>query len=305
MNMLFIKKNYVLLFFFSTLIAQDISGMIVFNYSHSDEDDAINGFAVKRAYLTVSKEISDDLSFKLQTDVDPNDSPQDIYIKNAKVDWKTGGGKVVIGLQGMNMFKVQETTWGRRYVDKVSMDSFKYSSAADMGVGYYRSIDKLHYSVLLTNGSGYKKSETDSHKKTSLQFVYGEQKLSSKDGFNLGLVFSHEPYDLDDDTEESTNVLGLFGGYANEGIRVGLEWNQRDDSVQDSTDNITSLYMNYDLQSNKSVFLKYNMVSSGDDDTNYLVAGMEFAPTKGLMIAPNYRNDGDNSKFAVNFQFKF
>ena len=175
-----------------------------------------------------------------------------------------------------------------------------------MGVGYYRSYkDKLHYSVLLTNGSGYKKSETDSHKKTSLQFVYGEQKLSSKDGFNLGLVFSHEPYDLDDDTEESTNVLGLFGGYANEGIRVGLEWNQRDDSVQDSTDNITSLYMNYDLQSNKSVFLKYNMVSSGDNDTNYLVAGMEFAPTKGLMIAPNYRNDGDNSKFAVNFQFKF
>ena len=84
--MLFIKKNYVLFFFFSTLIAQDISGMIVFNYSHSDEDDAINGFAVKRAYLTVSKEISDDLSFKLQTDVDPNDSPQDIYIKNAKVD---------------------------------------------------------------------------------------------------------------------------------------------------------------------------------------------------------------------------
>ena len=144
--MLFIKKNYVLFFFFSTLIAQDISGMIVFNYSHSDEDDAINGFAVKRAYLTVSKEISDDLSFKLQTDVDPNDSPQDIYIKNAKVDWKTGGGKVVIGLQGMNMFKVQETTWGRRYVDKVSMDSFKYSSAADMGVGYYRSYkDKLHY----------------------------------------------------------------------------------------------------------------------------------------------------------------
>ena len=166
------------------------------------------------------------------------------------------------------------------------------------------TIDYKKFQANLVN-TGYKKSETDSHKKTSLQFVYGEQKLSSKDGFNLGLVFSHEPYDLDDDTEESTNVLGLFGGYANEGIRVGLEWNQRDDSVQDSTDNITSLYMNYDLQSNKSVFLKYNMVSSGDDDTNYLVAGMEFAPTKGLMIAPNYRNDGDNSKFAVNFQFKF
>ena len=179
----------MLLIAFSTLIAQDIKGKIFFDYTDSGDSSKVDEFALKRVYLTFSKSISDELSVTIQTDVDTNSSPKNIYLKNAKVDWKTLDGNIVIGLQGMNMFKVQEGNWGKRYLDKTIMDRFKYSSAADMGIGYYHSKDKFHGSLLITNGAGYKKSENDSHKKLSLQFIYGNTNLSKSDGFNVGAVF--------------------------------------------------------------------------------------------------------------------
>ena len=137
--MMFLKKwNIILLIAFSSLVAQDINGKVVFAYSNSDDSSKIDGFDLKRVYLTFAKSISDELSITIQTDVDASSSPQNIYLKNAKADWNIANGKVVIGLQGMNMFKIQEMNWGKRYLDKTVMDRFKYSSSADMGLGYYQ-----------------------------------------------------------------------------------------------------------------------------------------------------------------------
>ena len=139
--MMFLKKwNIILLIAFSSLVAQDINGKVVFAYSNSDDSSKIDGFDLKRVYLTFAKSISDELSITIQTDVDASSSPQNIYLKNAKADWNIANGKVVIGLQGMNMFKIQEMNWGKRYLDKTVMDRFKYSSSADMGLGYYLSL---------------------------------------------------------------------------------------------------------------------------------------------------------------------
>ena len=124
--MMFLKKwNIILLIAFSSLVAQDINGKVFFAYSNSDDSSKIDGFDLKRVYLTFAKSISDELSITIQTDVDASSSPQNIYLKNAKADWNIANGKVVIGLQGMNMFKIQEMNWGKRYLDKTVMDRFK------------------------------------------------------------------------------------------------------------------------------------------------------------------------------------
>ena len=313
---LLIKKWHIMLLLtFSTLIAQDINGKVFFDYTNSDDSAQVDGFALKRVYLTFSKSISEELSVSIQTDVDTNSSPQNIYLKNAKVDWKTLNGKVVIGLQGMNMFKVQETNWGKRYLDKTIMDRFKYSSAADMGIGYYQSKDKFHGSILVTNGAGYKKSETDSHKKLSLQLIYGNTNLTKSDGFNIGAVFSHEPYDRDGEVtipeepagEYTKKVFGVFGGYAKEKLRLGAEWNQLKDSGLlggNYNDSLTSLYLNYSIKAKQTLVAKYDMVS-GNADTNYALIAMEFAPTNGLMVSPNIRSNDGTTTFGINFQFQF
>jgi len=309
------KWHVMLLIAFSTLIAQDIKGKVFFDYTDSGDSSKVDEFALKRVYLTFSKSISDELSVTIQTDVDTNSSPKNIYLKNAKVDWKTLDGNIVIGLQGMNMFKVQEGNWGKRYLDKTIMDRFKYSSAADMGIGYYHSKDKFHGSLLMTNGAGYKKSENDSHKKLSLQFIYGNTNLSKSDGFNVGAVLSHEPYDRDGEVgipeepigEHTKKVFGLFGGYAKNNLRVGVEWNQLEDSgLLDGNydNNLTSVYCTYVLNPKQTLVVKHDMVS-GNKDANYAVVAMEFAPTKGLVVAPNVRSNDGTTMLGVNFQFQF
>ena len=311
--MLLIKKWYIaLLIIFSPLIAQDINGKVVFAYTDKEEAES---FALKRVYLTFSKVISEELSVKIQTDVDSESSPQNIYLKNAKADWKTLNGTVVIGLQGMNMFKIQEMNWGKRYLGKTVMDRFQYSSSADMGIGYYHSKDKLHGSILMTNGTGYKKSEDDSHKKLSLQLIYGNSKLSKSDGFNVGAVFSHEPYEREGEVgipeqptgEHNKKVFGVFGGYAKNNLRIGAEWNQLEDSgllAGNYNDNLSSFYINYAFNPKNTLVMKHDMVS-GNKDANYTLVAVEFAPTKGLMVAPNVRSDGDSNTLGVNFQFAF
>lgn len=314
--MMFLKKwNIILLIAFSSLVAQDISGKVVFAYSNSDDSSKIDGFGLNRVYLNFSKEISDELSVTIQTDAYPESSSQNIYLRNAKADWKTLNGNVVIGLQEMNMFKVQQMNWGKRYLDKTVMDRMQYSSVADMGIGYYHSKDKFHGSILITNGAGFKKSETDSHKKLSLQFIYGTVKLSKSDGFNVGAVLSHEPYDRKGEVtipeepagEHSKKVFGVFGGYAKDNLRVGAEWSQLDDSgLLDGNynNNLTSVYCNYAFKNKQSLIVKYDKVS-GNKDANYALVAMEFAPTKGLMVSPNVRSNDGTTAIGVNFEFQF
>lgn len=294
---------------FNMTLSQEISGKTFFHYSRPSGDNANSSFGFKRVYLTATKKVSENITYKFQADVDYKSSPQNMYIKNAKVDWNTSQGKIVIGMQGMNMFKIQENTWGKRYIQKMTMDQFKFSSSADMGIGFYKSINKIGLSALMTNGSGYKKAENDDHKKLSFQAVYGEQKLNKNDGFNVGGSLSTESYDLDSLTVKNKTVMGFFGGYAGDNIRGGIEWNQKKDSGLDMTSQITSAYGHYQLKPNLGVFIRYDMFSpdtnESNEDINYMIAGMEFSPGKGLTIAPNYRKAGDDTELIVNFEFKF
>tara|TARA_B110000438_G_scaffold76576_1_gene76747 strand:- start:70 stop:996 length:927 start_codon:yes stop_codon:yes gene_type:complete len=305
----YILRLLIILTFIPSTFCQNISGKVFFNYSKPGNKDDISSFGIKRTYLTVEKKVSVNIAYKFQADIDYKSSPQNIYVKNAKVDWITDQGKVVIGLQGMNMFKIQETTWGKRYIEKSSMDQFKYSSSADMGLGFYKSTNDISISALITNGSGYKKAENDDHKKISLQGIYGQQKLDKNDGFNIGSVYSTESYDLDSSSVKNISVIGLFGGYASNGIRVGLELNQKNDNGLDIKGQLMSLYANYQTRKNIALFLKYDMVSpntkESDEDKTYLIAGIEYSPGKGLMISPNFRKTDDNSQLILNFEFKF
>ena len=91
------------------------SGVVYYNYSHDLTDNTSNedtGFSLTRVYLTYNQTLSEGLTYKFQTDINPSASPKGVYLKNAKVDWKSPVGELTIGLQGMNVFNVAEKTWG-------------------------------------------------------------------------------------------------------------------------------------------------------------------------------------------------
>lgn len=309
-----------------------ISGTGFFYYT-SDLTDGVSGsdkssFGFDRVYFTYKNSVSDNISFKFQTDVgrfdfvDEDDDGNAIvsgkshlfaYIKKAQLDWKTPISKITLGMQGMNVFNVTEKTWGFRFIEKSPMDKHKFSSSADMGIGVSGKFSNVSYSLLSTNGAGYKKEESDAFKKTSIQLVYGEKKLVKKDGFNIGTSLTFEPYHDGEDYMKS--VMAFFGGYAGSGFRVGAEFDTKTDSKTELSEQIIAFYGSYKFT---DVFEGLVYIDMYDEDTatdedgeTYIIAGLNYYPTKGLTITPNVRlksfEDGSDGEtvFKMNFQFKF
>ena len=208
------KKSTILfnLFMYSsiTLFAEtNTSGKVFYNYTTNLDKERNNAFNMKRAYLTFANDVSETVSYKVTYDMGSNEggSAHTAFLKVAMVKWNTSLGDVSIGMQGLNMFKTMENTWGHRFVQKMPMDTQQFSHSADLGIGLTRGFGLISTSALVTNGGGYKKSESDTHKKLSVHAVYGEAKLNKNDGFNIGTSFSVEPYDIDSITTENEKVV--------------------------------------------------------------------------------------------------
>lgn len=265
-----------------------------FGYSFIDTDN--NAFHVDRAYFSIQKKVSDQISYKFQTDVGMGAaSAYSVYLKNAKLDWKTNFGKFTFGLQGMNMFSVQEATWDYRFIEKSPMDMYKYSSSADLGIGWERKFGVLSPSVMITNGAGYKKAEDDQFKKLSMRLLYGESKL--KEGLNGGIVVSTESEDYTTPSSTETGSTLVFGGFAAiaaGALRVGGEFDMKSEKLATDTNaQLISVYGRYSINKTLTGFGRFDL-SDPDTDTsgdgmNYLILGLSYQPEKAFYIAPNIK----------------
>ena len=304
----------------TSMFAQDKFGAkVYFDYTYDKDGSPTNEFEIHRAYFTYQNKLSDVLSYKFTTDVGRTgaDDRQVAYLKVAQLKWKTGAGDLVFGLQGMNVFKIQEGNWGYRFIEKSPMDQYKFSSSADLGLGYYNKLgDKVHFSVLITNGRGYKKSENDNYKKISGQIYYGDSKIGADGNFNFGAIFSQESYDYTAGTETTTEskvVFGGFGVYQFQTLKIGAEYDMYSIGGSDISKNIISAYANFGIKKGLDVFARVDMYdpnkdNDGDATTN-VIAGLNYVPGKGFNIAPNIRiyspETGDAvTIYKLNFQFK-
>ena len=305
--------NFYILFSFLLFAEGKVSGKVFYNYTSTFDDIPNNAFNMKRAYLTFSNDVNESVFYKVTYDMGKNDggSVHTAFLKVAAVTWKTDFGDVAIGMQGMNMFKTMENTWGHRFIQKMPMDTYGFSSSADLGLGIYRKIGFLSTSALFTNGTGYKKAEDDSHKKLSTHFVYGESKLNKNDGFNIGSSFSFEPYDINDIVKNKT-VIGFFSGYAGFGFRGGLEFDVKEEN--DISSQIISIYGTYKLFDRFSFLARLDQVDpntlNNNDGVQVIIVGAHYNLEEGLTVAPNFRmtkpeNNVTDKSVVINFQFKF
>ena len=269
---------------------------------------------MKRAYLTFANDVSETVSYKVTYDMGSNEggSAHTAFLKVAMVKWNTSLGDVSIGMQGLNMFKIMENTWGHRFIQKMPMDTYGFSPSADLGIGLTRGFGAIATSALVTNGDGYKKAESDSHKKFSFHAVFGEPKLNKNDGFNAGASFSVEPYDIDSTTTANTNVMGIFAGYGGPGFRGGLEFDTKQQN--DITSQIICVYGTYKISNKLSLLARLDQVEGNtsvkEDGIQAIIAGVHYGLEKGLTVAPTFRMttlEGGETENAivVNFQFQF
>ena len=320
------NKIALVLMFTSLMFAEGtIGGVTYFDYTTAEETSAFN---FNRQYFSYKGVASDQVTYKVVFDVDRTDNGtvedcddgeckeklEDTrlvaFLKKAQIDYKTSFGKFNFGLIGMNTYGVQEKNWGYRFIEKSSIDKNKFSSTADIGIGFSKSIlDNLNLSLQVVNGEGYKKPQNDKYHKITFNTTYGERKLNKNDGYNIGVVYTTESTDND-----PTTMTSVFGGFAGMGIRIGAEYDLLTDEGVKSI--IISVSANYGLFENMDIFTRYDIfdedTSVEEDGENYLIAGVLIHCGSGLSVAPNMRmtsfednaNDSE-TEYKISFQFKF
>ena len=287
-----------------------IGGVTYFDYSKTDDESAFN---FDRQYFSYAVDMSDDIKFKFISDVGRSwsgtESRLNIFLKKAQIDYKTSFGKVSMGLIGTNTYGVQEKNWGYRFIEQSAIDKNKFSSTADIGIGFSRSlIDNLNMSLQVVNGEGFKQPQLDKYHKISLNTTYGERRLNKNDGYNTGIVYSTEATDGD-----PTNMISAFGGFAGMGLRIGAEYDML--TIGSTESSIISVSANYSFMDNKDIFFRYDIydgdTSVEEDGSSYIITGILLSCGNGLSVAPNMRiesfeNDSDSiTEYKINLQFKF
>ena len=289
-----------------------IGGVTYFDFISTDDSSAFN---FQRQYFGYSGDISDKVSYKILFDIgrtnknDGEDTRLVTYLKKAQVNYKSSLGKFNFGLIGMNTYAVQESNWGYRFIEKSTIDKNGFSSTADLGVGFSKSIiDNLNLSFQIVNGEGFKKPQGDKYHKIAFNATYGESNLIKNDGYNAGLVYTTEQTDTDPIT-----MTSIFGGFAGMGIRIGGEYDMK--TIGGVNSNIVSVSTNYTVRDNIDVFVRYDIydgdTSIDNDGENYLVAGIVLTCDGGISVAPNVRTTTYEdetealTEYKVNFQFKF
>ena len=292
-----------------------LAGDVYFDYTFEDADKS--SFNLNRAYFTFQKKVSDQLSYKFQTDIGSGGASDfSVYLKKANVAWKSDLGKFVFGLQGMNVFGVQESNWGYRFIDKSAIDKAKFSNSADLGIGWEKSMGAITPSAIISNGTGYKKAEDDAYKKLSFRLLYGKAKL--KQGLNAGVIFSHEPEDFLNDSGKNekgaAQVFAAFAGFAKGPLKAGADVGMKSSKMlTDKSANVLSVYGSYKIREMLTAFGRFDMTDP-DADTNddayyYMIIGMDYHPSSNFYLAPNLMmkmpESGDaHSVYKLSFRFK-
>ncbi len=107
----------------------------------------LQGFDFRRIYFnydyTISKQFSTRFRLESQTLVAVNNTLFLTYIKDAYLNWKNifEGSNFIFGIQPTPAFKVAESYWGYRSLERTIMDLRRIVSSRDLGASLKRTID--------------------------------------------------------------------------------------------------------------------------------------------------------------------
>jgi hypothetical protein len=177
------KRVAFLLLLSLPLFAQDkpaekpvtISGLVIGDYysvvsNHDPSVEGMNGFWIRRGYLTFDRTLSDDLSARLRFEVNSagdfrTNTNIEPYVKDAWVKWRARPAlDAMIGMTPSPAFENVEKLWGYRSIEKTPLDLQRMASSRDLGVVLMGGSGRVKYHAIAGNGSGTG-SETNDGKK--------------------------------------------------------------------------------------------------------------------------------------------
>lgn len=294
--------------------------MKIFTNYHSTFSDgkSNSAFELNRMYLGYEYAFSKNFSAKANLDIgDPGVGKLHMtaYVKNAFLKYNSNNFTAHLGLISTNQFTIQENAWGYRYIEGSFQDAYKFNASADLGASLaYKFNDMLTVDAIIANGEGYKNLQTDSVFRTGFGLTFNPiKKLTAR-------VY----YDFSTNVNTQSSVAA-FLGFAADWFSLGAEYNHQfnvgfNESYELSG---TSIYATVKASKKFKVFGRYDQLMSntitGDlndwnisKDGQLFIAGFEYAPVKGVKLAPNFKgwNPTDTGKafsssFYLNCEIKF
>lgn len=306
-------------------ISQKVEGDVHANWHIDLMEDAepLSQFELTRAYFGYKMTVNDMFTGRVMVDVgrinavneDGGSDPRLVtYLKYGYLEMKNliPITTITLGLHGLNQFKYQESFWGYRYIYKSFMDQNKFGSSADLGLGIkLKPVDQLTLHFNLTNGEGYKKPQGDDGK---YKAAFGSE-IQIIEGLGMYIYGDIMPYDNDTDKPPQGTAAAFLGYTLKKIFRIGAEYNFQANHGGDVAADYNGIsgYTAVTIQK-VEIFIRGDVLSKDKFETTggTLIAGMQYAPVKNLILAPNFQlgfpADGSAERepvIYINGRFKF
>ncbi len=283
---------------------------LIFTNFHNDyaDNNTFSAFEITRAYLGYQYAFSAEWDGYIVLDVgDPEagDHQYAAFLKNAYVRYRKSNLSFLFGMISTTQFKVSESIWGYRYIEKSYQDMYKFNSSADLGFTIdYRFADFISADFSVFNGEGYKRVQSDDFLRPSAGITLNPlESLTAR-------IYA----DYMGDEVKQKSIAG-FLGYEDNVFTAAAEYNYQENvGMTDGRDRFgPSFFTTYIPVPNIKIFGRYDQMNSntleGENDPwqinrdgQLIIAGVEYSPVRGVKFAPNYRmwNPENNSLPTIN-----
>ena len=255
-----------------------------------------SAFEISRAYFGYGYNFSKEFSGKITFDVgDPGVGALQMtaYLKNASLQYSIKGFTANFGLISTTQFSAQEDFWANRYVQKTFQDYFGFNSSADLGLGLAYKFNKfVKVDLSFYNGEGYKKVQADSTFQTAIGLT-----LTPVKGLTI-----RGSYDTMKKKGIDQSTISAFAGYSADMFSLAFEYNTQNNHkmVNDNNFGGPSVYGSISPIKKVKIYARYDDLSSNtlagktadwnlSKDGTMLIAGIEYAPVKGVKLSPNFQ----------------
>jgi len=266
-----------------------------FTSSFSDGDN-FNKFDVGRAYLGYLYDFSKTIRGRITYDVGNTGVSKAHYsgfLKFAYLQYHTDKFTLTGGMIPTWQYEITDQKWGYRYIINPFHNEYGFGTPADLGINAeYKFASWFSADMILVNGEGFKLTEGDSAFKAGI----GVKIYPVKNLLVRGYFDTMKKNGANQQTSE------LLAVYENSKFKLSGAYSfQKDHGLVKGNE-----YSGYTV--NGSLFLKNNITLIGrydflesvtsattrkpwniSKDGQFFLAGIEFAPAKGVKISPNYQ----------------
>ncbi len=281
----------------------------------------LNGFNIRRAYLTYDNDISCCFTSRFRLELYDRENLTDnrlgVFIKDAYVKWKgfIEGHDLTIGIQPSPSFEISEKAWGYRSIEKTIMDMRGIAGSRDFGItlsGKFDADGNYGYSLMYANGSGVR-LETNKFKRYYAQvylkpFKNFQATLYADINGKANINDPNSKLKPAETINNNTITYVLFAGYAEkdkysigfEGYSQSTQNGVRKGSTAPYTmESLTSIgytiFASYNFSKTVVAFGRFDSYDPNTlsedaykgDSRNYFILGVDYKLDKNFSIMPN------------------